>query len=205
MSTRRQRRESCHPLPQRASCRGAETACVARLCGRRRDAQIIGELEDPRNAGLPPTTRCCGAGGIVRPTACACARQRQGASLRSAPAGAGLTALTPVPRTLVQTGSCPTMPNSDPYMLWSTTCSESVTSRCSLTHRCPAQLPRDVPSRRASLQVGGAAWLLGLLSGSPGLRRRARCLPARSPCAVGRGRYPGGPSPGRAKAVWSGT
>ena len=84
----------------------------------------VGELEDPRNAGLPPTTRCCGAGGIVRPTACACAHQRQGASLGSAPAVAGLTALTPAPRTLVQTGSCPTMPNSDPYMLWSTTCSE---------------------------------------------------------------------------------
>ncbi len=77
---------------------------------RHRNRLSVGELEDLRNSGVPPTTRCCGAGGIVRRTACACARQRQGASLRSAPAVAGLTALTPAPRTPVQTGSCPTMP-----------------------------------------------------------------------------------------------
>ena len=93
----------------------------------------VGELEDPRNSRVSPTTRCCGAGGIVRPTAYACARQRQGASLRSAPAVAGLSALTPAPRTPVQTGFCPTMPNSDPYMLWSTTYSESLDFRRSLT------------------------------------------------------------------------
>jgi len=68
--------------------------------------RTVGELEDPPNIGVPPTARCCGAAGIVRRTACACAHRRQGASLRSAPRFAGLPALTPAPRTLVQTGSC---------------------------------------------------------------------------------------------------
>ena len=49
----------------------------------------VGELEDPPNIGVPPTARCCGAAGIVRRTACACAHRRQGASLRSAPASRG--------------------------------------------------------------------------------------------------------------------
>jgi len=40
----------------------------------------VGELEDPPNIGVPPTARCCGAAGIVRRTACACAHRRQGAS-----------------------------------------------------------------------------------------------------------------------------
>ena len=30
---------------------------------------VVGDLEDPRSSRVPPTTRCCGAGGIVRPTA----------------------------------------------------------------------------------------------------------------------------------------
>ena len=49
----------------------------------------VGELEDPPNIEVPPTARCCGAAGIVRRTACACAHRRQGASLRSAPASRG--------------------------------------------------------------------------------------------------------------------
>ena len=51
--------------------------------------QGVGELEDLPNIGVPPTARCCGAAGIVRRTACACAHRRQGASLRSAPASRG--------------------------------------------------------------------------------------------------------------------
>ena len=47
---------------------------------------VLASLRIRGNSGLPLTTRCCGAGGIVRPTACACAHRRQGASLRSAPA-----------------------------------------------------------------------------------------------------------------------
>ena len=96
-----------HPLAERRKPLDAPTADHRHADA---DMPAVGELEDPRNSGVPPTTRCCGAGGIVRPTACACARQRQGASLRSAPAAAGLTALTPAPRTPVQTDSCPTMP-----------------------------------------------------------------------------------------------
>ena len=43
----------------------------------------------------------------------------------SAPASAGLAALTPPPRMLVQTGSCRRCPILTPYMLWSTNCAES--------------------------------------------------------------------------------
>ena len=53
------------------------------------------------------------------------ARRRQGASLRSAPTSAGLTALTSPPRALVQTGSCRRCPILTPYMLRSTNCGES--------------------------------------------------------------------------------
>ena len=56
---------------------------------RGRGTLAVGELEDPPNIGVPPTARCCGAAGIVRRTACACAHRRQGASLRSAPASRG--------------------------------------------------------------------------------------------------------------------
>ena len=59
----------------------------------------VRDREETPNSGLVSTARCCGGRGIVRPTGSACARRRQGASLRSAPAFAGLTALTPAPRT----------------------------------------------------------------------------------------------------------
>ncbi len=54
-----------------------------------RGTHLVGELEDPPNIGVPPTASCCGAGGLVKRTACACAHRRQGASLRSAPASRG--------------------------------------------------------------------------------------------------------------------
>ena len=49
----------------------------------------VRDREDLTNSSLAPTTRCCGSRGIVRPTFSACARRRQGASLRSAPASRG--------------------------------------------------------------------------------------------------------------------
>ena len=49
----------------------------------------VAEREELTETGLGSTARCRGAGGIVKPTACACAHRRQGASLRSAPAPRG--------------------------------------------------------------------------------------------------------------------
>ena len=54
----------------------SESECAPRRQG---SAAPVGELEDPPNIGVPPTARCCGAAGIVRRTACACAHRRQGA------------------------------------------------------------------------------------------------------------------------------
>ena len=51
-------------------------------------------------------------GGIVRRTACACARRPQGGLATLAPRFAGLKALTTAPRTLVQTWLLPMMPES---------------------------------------------------------------------------------------------
>ncbi len=69
-------------------------------------AQTVGEREDLKDTRLRPTARCCGRwrhrqANSVR--VCSPASRRV-ASLR--PRFAGLTALTPAPRTLVQTGSC---------------------------------------------------------------------------------------------------
>ncbi len=71
----------------RPAGRNASDRAPARRRARRPGG--VGELEDPPNIGVPPTARCCGAAGIVRRTACACAHRRQGASLRSAPASRG--------------------------------------------------------------------------------------------------------------------
>ena len=49
------------------------------------------------------------------------------------PRFAGLTALTPAPRTLVQTGSCRRCPILTPYMLWLPNCAESGAFQCPLT------------------------------------------------------------------------
>ncbi len=51
------------------------------------------------------------------------------------PRFAGLTALTPAPRTLVQAGSCRRCPILTPYMLWSTNCAESGAFEWPLTLR----------------------------------------------------------------------
>ena len=72
---------------------------VANLAERVAHLESVRDREETPNSGLVSTARCCGGRGIVRPTGSACARRRQGASLRSAPAFAGLTALTPAPRT----------------------------------------------------------------------------------------------------------
>ena len=66
----------------------------------------VAEREEPTETGLGSTARCCGRrrhrqANSVR--VCSPASRRV-ASLR--PRSAGLTALTPAPRTLVQTGSC---------------------------------------------------------------------------------------------------
>ena len=50
---------------------------------------LVRDREDLINSSRAPTTRCWGGRGIVRPTFSACARRRQGASLRSAPAPRG--------------------------------------------------------------------------------------------------------------------
>ena len=84
----------------------------------------VRELEQPPNSGLVSTARCCGhrrhrQTNSVR--VCSPASRRVTA-LR--PRFAGLTALTPAPRTLVQTGSC---------------------RRCPLRH--PLHIVVDIPSR----------------------------------------------------------
>ena len=69
-------------------------------------AQGVGEREHPPNSGLVPTARCCGRRRHRQTNSvrvCSPASRRV-AALR--PRFAGLTALTPAPRTLVQTGSC---------------------------------------------------------------------------------------------------
>ena len=90
-------------------------------------ASDVGGLEDPPDAGLSPTTRCCGAG-----------RHRQTNSVRvCSPASRRVAPLRPRYRGAhgLDAGSAharpgwllPTMPNHDPYMLWSTTCPLSFT------------------------------------------------------------------------------
>ena len=87
-------------------------------------ALIVAEREEPTETRLGSTARCCGrrrhrqanSVRVCSPTS------RRVASLR--PRSAGLTALTPAPRTLVQTGSC---------------------RRCSLIH--PLHVVVDVLSR----------------------------------------------------------
>ena len=68
--------------------------------------ESVGEREVLKETGLRSTARCCGhrrhrQANSVR--VCSPASRRL-ASLR--PRSAGLTTLTPAPRTLVQTGSC---------------------------------------------------------------------------------------------------
>ncbi len=58
------------------------------------------------------------------------------------PRFAGLTALTPAPRTLVQTGSCRRCPILTPYMLWSTNCAESGAFEWPLTGWAECPSPR---------------------------------------------------------------
>ncbi len=73
---------------------------------RSQGVMLVGEREDLKETRLRPTARCCGrwrhrqanSVRVCSPTS------RRVASLR--PRFAGLTALTPAPRTLVQTGSC---------------------------------------------------------------------------------------------------
>ena len=60
------------------------------------------------------TSRYCGRRRHGRGVACACARRCQEAALRAAPGFAGLKVLMAAPRTLVQTGSCTTVPRSRP-------------------------------------------------------------------------------------------
>ena len=64
-----------------------------------------------------PIPRCCGGRGIVRPTASACARRRQGASLRSAPASRGSRPGRRLRARLSRPGIYRTMPNPDPLHL----------------------------------------------------------------------------------------
>ena len=67
---------------------------------------IVGEREHPPDSGLVPTARYCGRRRHRQTNSvrvCSPASRRV-AALR--PRFAGLTALTPAPRTLVQTGSC---------------------------------------------------------------------------------------------------
>ena len=99
---------------------------------------LVAEREELTETGLGSTARCCGrrrhrqanSVRVCSPTS------RRVASLR--PRSAGLTALTPAPRTLVQTGSC---------------------RRCSLIH--PLHVVVDVPSRmtlfRATADKSGHA------------------------------------------------
>lgn len=96
--------------------------------------------------------------GIVRP-ACACVRQRQGASLRYR-GTRGLDAGSAHGR---QAGSLPTMPNHSPYyMLWSTTCPLSFTFGRPLTagrgvgaSDCCATPCRDGSWRLSTVQTAG--------------------------------------------------
>ena len=89
-----------------------------------KDRVGVAEREELTETGLGSTARCCGrrrhrqanSVRVCSPTS------RRVASLR--PRSAGLTALTPAPRTLVQIGSC---------------------RRCSLIH--PLHVVVDVPSR----------------------------------------------------------
>ena len=74
----------------------------------------VREREQPPNSGLVSTARGCGRRRHRQPNS---VRVCSPASRRLATLGpryAGLTALTPAPRTLVQTGSCVTMPSHDP-------------------------------------------------------------------------------------------
>ena len=66
----------------------------------------VGEREHPPNSGLVTTARCCGRRRHRQTNSvrvCSPASRRVAAPR---PRFAGLTALTPAPRTLVQTGSC---------------------------------------------------------------------------------------------------
>ena len=104
-------------------------------CRRAWLATGVAEREEPTETRLGSTARCCGrrrhrqanSVRVCSPTS------RRVASLR--PRSAGLTALTPAPRTLVQTGSC---------------------RRCSLIH--PLHVVVDVLSRmtlfRATVDTG---------------------------------------------------
>ena len=56
---------------------------VSRCC------RTVAERVKAIDSSPAPTPRCCGGRGIVRPTASVCARRRQGASRRSAPASRG--------------------------------------------------------------------------------------------------------------------
>ena len=122
-----------------------------------RSGSSVAEREELTKTGLGSTARCCGrrrhrqanSVRVCAPTS------RRVASLR--PRSAGLTALTPAPRTLVQIGSC---------------------RRCSLIH--PLHVVVDVPSRmtlfRATADTSAVAMLVSLCS-------RAQALPWRGPIA----------------------
>ena len=76
--------------------------------------RCVREREQPLTSGLVSTARGCGRRRHRQPNS---VRVCSPASRRLATLGpryAGLTALTPAPRTLVQTGSCVTMPSHDP-------------------------------------------------------------------------------------------
>ena len=117
--------------------------------------RVVAEREELTETGLGSTARCCGrrrhrqanSVRVCSPTS------RRVASLR--PRSAGLTALTPAPRTLVQIGSC---------------------RRCSLIH--PLHVVVDVPSRmtlfRATADTGRCAAHRGRRNqGGPGVGRAA--------------------------------
>ena len=92
------------------------------VVGRWTGAQV-GRL-DPSGARLIPACARGLSPGQPRPLVLSVGRRLRGAGrvflrvdfMRSGftPAIAGLAALTPAPRTLARTGSCPTMPNHDP-------------------------------------------------------------------------------------------
>ena len=117
----RQARSSRSP---RGCGRGPRARALRRRARGARSGYRVAEREELTETGLGSTARCRGrrrhrqanSVRVCSPTS------RRVASLR--PRSAGLTALTPAPRTLVQTGSC---------------------RRCSLIH--PLHVVVDVPSR----------------------------------------------------------
>ena len=122
-----------------------------------------------------PTPRCCGGRGIVRPTASACARRRQGASRRSAPASRGSRPGRRLRARLSRPGIYRTMPNPDPLHLVVDDLSRLTHFRATVDSKETVAAPRGLSGLRPELE--------GDMPPSIEMRRRAQQI--QTPAAAG--------------------